>query len=78
MQPDSIVVKSFTGMLINWMYFGCEGRFILWGKIILKGLKNNKALGADSMANKFLKCGCYKARNKFLKTGNMIISTYRL
>ena len=38
---------------------------------VLKGLKNNKALGADSMINEFLKYGG-SVRNKLLKIMNMI------
>ena len=36
---------------------------------VLKGLKNNKAPGADSVINEFLK---YEFRNKLLKIMNMI------
>ena len=39
---------------------------------VLKGLKNNKAPGADSMLNKFLKYGGSEVKNKLLKIMNMI------
>ena len=39
---------------------------------LLKGLKNNKALGADSVINEFLKYGGSEVRNKLLKIMNMI------
>ena len=39
---------------------------------VLKGLKNNKALGADSMINQFLKYGGSEVRNKLLKIMNII------
>ena len=39
---------------------------------VLKGLKNNKAPGADSMINEFLKYGGPEVRNKLLKIMNMI------
>ena len=39
---------------------------------VLKGLKNNKAPGADSMINEFLKYGGSEVRNKLLKIMNMI------
>ena len=39
---------------------------------VLKGLKNNKALGVDSVVNEFLKYGGPEVRNKLLKIKNMI------
>ena len=39
---------------------------------VLRGLKNNKAPGADSMINEFLKHGGSEVRNKLLKIMNMI------
>ena len=39
---------------------------------VLKGLKNNKAPGANSVINEFLKYGCSEVRNKLLKVMNMI------
>ena len=39
---------------------------------VLKGLKNNKAPGADSMINEFIKYGGSEVRNKLLKIMNMI------
>ena len=39
---------------------------------VLEGLKNNKAPGADSMINEFLKYGGSEVRNKLLKIMNMI------
>ena len=39
---------------------------------VLEGLKNNKAPGADSMINEFLKYGGSEVKNKLLKIMNMI------
>ena len=39
---------------------------------VLKGLKNNKAPGADSATNEFLKYGGSEVRNKVLKIMHMI------
>ena len=39
---------------------------------VLEGLKNNKAPGADSMINEFLKYGGSEVRNKLLRIMNMI------
>ena len=39
---------------------------------VLKGLKNNKVLGADRVVNEFLKYGGSEVRNKLLKIMNMI------
>jgi len=39
---------------------------------VLKGLKNNKPPGADSVVNEFLKYGGSEIRNKLLKIMNMI------
>ena len=39
---------------------------------LLKGLKNNKAPGTDSVVNKFLKYGNYEVSDKSLKIMNMI------
>ena len=39
---------------------------------VLKGLKNNKATGADSVINGFLKYGGSEVRNKLLTIMNMI------
>ena len=39
---------------------------------VLKGLKNNKAPGADTVVNQFLKYGGSEARNKLLKILNVI------
>ena len=41
---------------------------------MLKGLKNNKAPGADSVENEFLKYGGSEVRNKLLKIMNMIFA----
>ena len=40
---------------------------------VLKGFKNNKAPGADSVVNEFLKYGGSEVRNKLLKITNMIL-----
>ena len=40
---------------------------------VLKGLRNNKAPGADSVINEFLKYGGSEVRNKLLKIMNMIL-----
>ena len=39
---------------------------------VLKGLKNNKAPGVDSVINEFLKYGDSEVRNKLLKIMNII------
>ena len=39
---------------------------------VLKGLENNKAPGADSVANELLKYGGSEVRNKLLKIMNII------
>ena len=39
---------------------------------IIKGLKNIKASGADSVVNDYFKNGSYEVRNKLLKIMNMI------
>ena len=39
---------------------------------VLKGLKNNKAQGADGVVNEFLKYGGSEVRNRLLKIMNMI------
>jgi hypothetical protein len=39
---------------------------------VLKGLKNNKALGANRVVNEFLKYGGSEVRNKLLKIMNTI------
>ena len=39
---------------------------------VLKGLKNNKAPGAESLIHEFLKYGGSEVRNKLLKIMNMI------
>ena len=41
--------------------------------IVLKGLKNNKAPGADSVINEFLKYSGSEARSKLLKIMNRIL-----
>ena len=40
--------------------------------LMLKGLKNNKTLDADSVVNEFLKYGGSEVRNRLLKIMNMI------
>ena len=40
--------------------------------IVLKGVNNNKAPGADSMINEFLKYGGSEVWNKLLKITNVI------
>ena len=40
--------------------------------IVLKGSKNNKTPGADTIVNKFLKCGDSEVRNELLKIMNII------
>jgi hypothetical protein len=39
---------------------------------VLKGLKNNKAPGADRMVNEFFKYGSSEVRKRLLKLMNMI------
>jgi hypothetical protein len=46
----------------------CEGELAT----VLKGSKNNKASGADSVVNEFLIYGEYEVINKLLKIMNMI------
>ena len=45
----------------------CEGELVT----VVKGLKNDKALGADSLVNEFFKYGGHEVRNKLLKIMNM-------
>ena len=40
---------------------------------VLKGLKNIKVPGADSVVNEFLKNGCSEVRNKLLRIMNIIL-----
>ena len=58
----------------NLWFLVCEESFVLWGKLatVLKGLKNIKAPGADSIANEFLKYGGSEVRNKLLKIMNIV------
>ena len=46
----------------------CEEKLVT----VLKGLKNNKAPGADSLVNEFLEYGGSEVRNKLLKIMNTI------
>ena len=45
---------------------------------VLKGLKNNKAPGADSVINEFLKYRGSEVRNKLLKMMNMIFEKWEV
>ena len=45
---------------------------------VLKWLKNNKALVADSLVNEFLKYGGSEVRNKLLKIVNMIFEKWEM
>ena len=72
-----IVTVGSYGMLSIYgilRYLGYEGRFFFEEELatVLKGLKNNKAPGADSVVNEFLKYGRPWVRNKLLKIMNMI------
>ena len=55
-------------------YLGCEARFFCEEEKAkgVKGLKNNKASGADNVVNEFLKYGGSEVRHKLLKVMNMI------
>ena len=53
---------------------GCEKRFVFEEELatVKKGLKNNKAPGADSVVNEILKYSGFEVRNKLLKIMKMI------